>query len=264
MSNCPHCTTLIKFPADHNGRWYKCPECTWYVRELILPNSGLTRIEVGKFNSGSIGPLLPGSFEVKPASRLSTIPRNVTSIPQPSQPNQGKTYSAAPAQNSSQARLSNPVRPATSTPNLEQLRARRKQVAEEIIDLETQNNNLLKDLLQEIDNPQSVKFIAPKLMEYSENREKFIEELKELDTRESAYSINKAQPATQEPKIRYLSAPATKPIHYGYSVFVGIGVMIWYTLSLGIQQWEFKTVAMMFGAGAGIALIGWLTGNANR
>lgn len=264
MSNCPHCTTLIKFPTDHNSRWYKCPECTWYVRELTLPNSGLTRVEVGKLNSGAIAPLLPGSFEVRPSPRLSTIPRNVIPIPQPSQQNQVKTYSATPAQSSSQARLSNPVKPSIPTPSLDQIRARRKQVAKEIIDLEIQNKNLLKDLLQEIDNQRSVKFIAPKLMEYSENREKFIEELKELDTRESTYSINKAQSSTQQPKVRYVNAPITKPIPFGYSAFVGIGVMIWFTLSIGIQQWEFKTVAMMFGAGAGIALIGWLTGNANR
>lgn len=267
MSNCPRCTTLVKFPTDHNSRWYKCPECSGYLRELSLPNSGLTRVELGKTVPGGISPLLPGSFDVRPASRVSTIPRNVIPIPQPAQQNRTKTNSI-PSDNANKSRLSSPIKPAilNNITDIVQVRARRRQIANEILNLEEQNKNLLKDLLQEKDNQQSVDFIASKLIEYSNNREKFIEELGELDTRENSYLANKSKTPAQELKVQYISTPSAKkePIPFGYSAFVGIGAMIWFTLSIGVQQWELKTVLMMLGVGVGVALVGWFTGSANK
>jgi hypothetical protein len=267
MSKCPRCTILVNFPDDHNGRWYKCPECYSYIRELSLKTSGITRVDLGKSTPTGIVLVPASTVIVKPAARIPTIPRNVIPIPQPTQQNQAKAGSSALAKNTSRGGgTSNSMQTVNVERNslsLEQIRTRRKQVMDEITSLEEQNRVLFSELMQEYKNdPTWIPIIVENLQAAKENRLKLIGRLQKLNSLEVESLDKKNQELNS--KLEFRSAVNTKsdkkPIHFGYSAFVGIGAMIWFTLSIGIQQWEFKTVLMMLGVGVGIALVGWLMG----
>ncbi len=138
---------------------------------------------------------------------------------------------------------------------------------DEIASLEEQHDGLLKDLTKEYtDDPTWIPFIAAKLQETEQSKLLLFGRLQELNSLETANLSNKIQ----ELNARLESRPASKTptyidtsrdsIHFGYSAFLGIGAMIWFTLSMGIQQWDFTTLLMMIGTGIGIAFTGWITG----
>jgi len=138
---------------------------------------------------------------------------------------------------------------------------------DEITSLEEQNKGLLTDLTKEYnDDPTWIPFIATKLQETEQSRLQLIGRLQELNSLEVTNLANKTQELTSKLESRRVSQPPsytitnTKSIHFGYSAFFGIGTMIWFTLSMGIQQWEFKTLMMIIGTGVGIAFVGWITG----
>ncbi|MBK9209294.1 MAG: hypothetical protein IPL71_13720 [Anaerolineales bacterium] len=235
-----------------------------------MKTSGLTRVDLGRSTPTGIVPVPTASVIVKPAIRISTIPRNVIPVPQSAQQNQTRTSSPAPSQNASLGGTSNSSQAANAGRNslsLEQIKTGRKQVMDEIASLEEQHAGLLKDLTKEYtDDPTWIPFIAAKLQETEQSKLLLFGRLQELNNLETANLSNKIQELNSKLESRSASNTPTyistsrDSIHFGYSAFPGIGAMIWFTLSMGIQQWEFTTLLMMVGTGIGIAFAGWITG----
>lgn len=263
MSTCPYCAIPIQFPTGHNGRWGRCPQCNWYVRELSLP-SGVSRVDLGGQTPTGIEPLTAGSVASRPVARPPTVPRRVILLPQSAQTNQARTSAPASTQNTPQNGTSNSPQTAQvgniSLMNLNQVHTRRKELANELLNIETRNQAFLNDLGQNYNDPGWVSALTAEMIENSQGRNRLFRINRDLNSREDTLLASRSQPSVSTPSTQPSAPEGNERVGCGVSAVAGIAGIVGFTLYAGVQQWDLKTVAIMLGVGLGIAFIGWMMG----
>lgn len=277
MSTCPICRASLSFPSHTD--WYKCPACQGWIR-MVRSSSGVRQFEAGMENANGIMPVqIPANASSTNAPRPSAQPRTPEPLRSTTSSVQARSASSSTASpvvptSTPQARTTNTLRvvlpPEITAMNLERVHAARKTIADELLTLETENQALMDDLSQNYRTP-GVSLISQEMTRRSQTRRDLMERNRLLNIREdsiiatqnSQASLRASQSSTSYSSSSSSSNGISTPMGCGISAFLGVVGIIGFTLYMGIQQWEFKTLLIMLGVGIGIALISWTIGKAS-